>query len=413
MGNFIEKIKYYLFMALDRFSLWFANYRARSPKFIKRLTIICAICMALIAAGLYAYNKFLKIKQQIEETEFVQVKTMKVKRQDYTDKYTIMGSIKGATENDMRFEIEGQLARYNFKEGAKLRRAEIICSIDPKDSQTKSDYALRKYRSEQSALLSARERYKVYEDLFKSKALADSKLQEAKYEIEATEERVRAALSELELAQSNLKKANLAAPNDGILAQIIIKAGEYITPQDVVCKFISDHGTNFEVDIPEKDVLKIAIGQPVSLISDSYSDKSFSGTVTEIAPIVDPRTRTSRVKINVENDKGELRSGMFARGTINLREMKNIVLIPTDSIISLNETTFLVPIVVPDVKPGEGIVQMRPCRVGDKVGEKTIILDGLQIGEMVVAETQGQLSDGVKVKYTELSEDDEVVPTDY
>ncbi|MDR2192028.1 MAG: hypothetical protein LBO62_04040, partial [Endomicrobium sp.] len=76
-------------------------------------------------------------------------------------------------------------------------------------------------------------------------------------------------------------------------------------------------------------------------------------------------------------------------------------------------TTFLVPIVVPDVKPGEGIVQMRPCRVGEKVGEKTIVLDGLQIGEMVVAETQGQLSDGVKVKYVELTEEDEALPTTY
>jgi hypothetical protein len=51
--------------------------------------------------------------------------------------------------------------------------------------------------------------------------------------------------------------------------------------------------------------------------------------------------------------------------------------------------------------------------VGEKVGEKTIVLDGLQIGEMVVAETQGQLSDGVKVKYVELTEEDEALPTTY
>jgi RND family efflux transporter MFP subunit len=322
-------------MAMDRFTLWFANYRARSPKVIKRFVVSLALIAALIIAGLYVYNKFVKIKEQLEDMEFVQVKTMRVKKQDYTDKYTVMGSIKGAVENDMRFEIEGQLAKYNFREGAKIQKGENICSLDPKDSHTKADYAKNKYRSEQSALLSARERYKVYEQLFKDKALAESKLNEAKFEIESTELRVRAALSELELAQSNLKKTNLAATSDGILAQIIIKPGEYITPQDVVCKFISDQGTNFEVDIPEKDVIKIAVGQPVTLISDSYSDKEFNGVVAEIAPTVDARTRTSRVKINVENADGALRSGMFARGTINLREMKNLVLIPTDSIISL------------------------------------------------------------------------------
>ena len=408
MGNFIEKIKYYFFMTVDRFTLWFAHYRAHSPHFIKRLAIIAAVIAALIVAGAYAYNKFLKVKGQLEDAEFVNVKTMRVKKQDHTEKYTVMGSIKGAIENDMRFEIEGHLAKYNFREGAKLKKGEVICSIDPKDAHTKADYAMRKYRGEQAALLSARERYKVYEQLFRDKALAESKLHEATYEIEATEERVRATLSEVELAQSNLKKTKLAAPDDGILAQIIIKAGEYITPQDVVCKFISDQGTNFEVDISEKDVQKIAIGQHVTLISDSYPDKEFIGTVGEIAPTVDPRTRTSRVKINVENDEGNLRSGMFARGVVSLREYKNIVLVPSDSVVSLNDTTFLVPIVVSDIKPGEGIVQMRPCQIGDKVGDKTIILEGLQIGEMVVAETQGQLSDGIKVKYTELTEDDDM-----
>jgi hypothetical protein len=83
--------------------------------------------------------------------------------------------------------------------------------------------------------------------------------------------------------------------------------------------------------------------------------------------------------------------------------------VPTDSIISLNDTTFLVPVVVADFNPSEGTVQMRPCTVGDKVGEKTIVLSGLNLGELLVTETQGQLSDGVKVKFQEIKEDDSAI----
>ncbi|MDR1942258.1 MAG: efflux RND transporter periplasmic adaptor subunit [Endomicrobium sp.] len=414
MGNFIEKVKYYFFQAMDNFTHWVQNYRARSPQRFKKLVIIIAVAVVLTVAGIYVYFYIMnKAKALMEEQEFVQVKVMRVKKQDYTDKYTVMGSIKGAVENDMRFELEGQLAMYNFREGSKVKRGENICSLDPKDAHTKADYAKNKYKSEQAALLSAREKLKVYETLLKSRDIAESKVLEARFEIQSTELRVQAAKSELELAQSNLKKTNLAAPSDGILAQVIIKPGEYITPQDVVCKFISDQGTNFEVDIPEKDVFKIAIGQKVKIVSDSYADRDFDGVVAEIAPTVDPRTRTSKVKVNVENEQGHLRSGMFARGTIHLKEMKNVVLVPSDSVISLNNTTFLVPIVVPDVKPGEGIVQMRPCKIGDKVGERTIVLDGLNLGELIVAETQGQLSDGVKVKFIEILEEDNPVPVEY
>lgn len=387
------------------------NAKNKSPQKFKKKLYTIGILLLVIILGISSYFILVKkVKQENHEQGIIQVKVMRVKKEDFTEKYTVMGSIKGAIENDLRFQIEGHLKKYNFKEGDKITSGQIICSLDTKDTMTKVDYAQSRYKSERSAYLSAKEKYKVYEDMFKMKALAESKLLESKFELESAELRAKSAQSELDLAQLNLQKTNLVAPSDGILAEIIIKPGEYVTSQDVVCKFISDQGTNFEVDIPEKDVLKMSVGQKVTINSDSYPDKDFEGTIVEIAPVVKERTRTATVKINVENNDGLLRSGMFARGIIFIRELHNVVLVPTDSIISLNDTTFLVPVVVPDANPTEGTIQMRPCTVGDKVGEKTIVLSGLNLGELLVVETQGQLSDGVKVKFQELKEDDIPIP---
>jgi RND family efflux transporter MFP subunit len=407
----LEKFKYYLYLIIDKISLYIEREKNKSPQKFKKKLYTIGILLLVIILGISSYFILVKkVKQENHEQGIIQVKVMRVKKEDFTEKYTVMGSIKGAIENDLRFQIEGHLKKYNFKEGDKITSGQIICSLDTKDTMTKVDYAQSRYKSERSAYLSAKEKYKVYEDMFKMKALAESKLLESKFELESAELRAKSAQSELDLAQLNLQKTNLVAPSDGILAEIIIKPGEYVTSQDVVCKFISDQGTNFEVDIPEKDVLKMSVGQKVTINSDSYPDKDFEGTIVEIAPVVKERTRTATVKINVENNDGLLRSGMFARGIIFIRELHNVVLVPTDSIISLNDTTFLVPVVVPDANPTEGTIQMRPCTVGDKVGEKTIVLSGLNLGELLVVETQGQLSDGVKVKFQELKEDDIPIP---
>jgi RND family efflux transporter MFP subunit len=407
----LEKFKYYLYLIIDKISLYIEREKNKSPQKFKKKLYTIGILLLVIILGISSYFILVKkVKQENHEQGIIQVKVMRVKKEDFTEKYTVMGSIKGAIENDLRFQIEGHLKKYNFKEGDKITSGQIICSLDTKDTMTKVDYAQSRYKSERSAYLSAKEKYKVYEDMFKMKALAESKLLESKFELESAELRAKSAQSELDLAQLNLQKTNLVAPSDGILAEIIIKPGEYVTSQDVVCKFISDQGTNFEVDIPEKDVLKMSVGQKVTINSDSYPDKDFEGTIVEIAPVVKERTRTATVKINVENNDGLLRSGMFARGIIFIRELHNAVLVPTDSIISLNDTTFLVPVVVPDANPTEGTIQMRPCTVGDKVGEKTIVLSGLNLGELLVVETQGQLSDGVKVKFQELKEDDIPIP---
>jgi RND family efflux transporter MFP subunit len=407
----LEKLKYYLYLIIDKISLYIEREKNKSPQKFKKKIRIIIISLIIIIAGIFTYFFLVKkVKQEVPEQGMIQVKVTSVKKQDFTEKYTVMGSIKGAIENDLRFHIEGHLKKYNFKEGDKITDGQVVCSLDTKDALTKVDYAQSRYKSEQSAYLSSKEKYKVYEEMFKMKALAESKLLEAKFEIESAELRAKSAKSELELAQLNLLKTNLLAPSDGILAEIIIKPGEYVTSQDVVCKFISDQGTNFEVDIPEKDVLKMSVGQKVIINSDSYHDKEFEGILVEIAPVVKERTRTETVKIKVENNEGLLRSGMFARGTIFVKEYHNVVLVPTDSIISLNDTTFLVPVVVPEANPTEGIIQMRPCTIGDKVGEKTIVLSGLNLGELLVTETQGQLSDGVKVKFQELKEDDIPIP---
>jgi HlyD family secretion protein len=407
----LEKIKYYLYFIIDKISLYIEREKNKSPQKFKKKIRIIIISLIIIIAGIFAYFFLVKkIKQEVPEQGMIQVKVTSVKKQNFTEKYTVMGSIKGAIENDLRFQIEGHLKKYNFKEGDKITDGQVVCSLDTKDALTKVDYAQSRYRSEQSAYLSSKEKYKVYEEMFKMKALAESKLLEAKFEIQSAELRAKSAKSELELAQLNLRKTNLLAPSDGILAEIIIKPGEYVTSQDVVCKFISDQGTNFEVDIPEKDVLKMSVGQKATINSDSYPDKEFEGTLVEIAPIVKERTRTETVKVKVENNEGLLRSGMFARGTIFVKEYRNVVLVPTDSIISLNDATFLVPVVVPEANPTEGTIQMRPCTIGDKIGERTIVLSGLNIGELLVTETQGQLSDGVKVKFQELKEDDIPIP---
>ena len=398
--------KYLYYKLVEGITYRYGQLSKKYPKFKRNLMYTLA-CLLLILLGIAIYFIYFAKEKEVEEKqEMITVKVKKAVKEDYKDTYTVMGTIKGAVENEMRFEIDGQLASYNYKEGARIKQGEVICSLDPKDAMTKADYAKSKYKSEVSAYNSAMERYKVYEDLYKMKALSESKLYEAKYEIQSAQSKLKATLSEVELSQSNLAKTNMLAPSDGILAEIIIKPGDYITPQDVIAKFISDKGTNFEVDIPEKDVHKLAVGQTVTINCDSYHSKTFTGTLTEIAPTVKERTRTSTIKVSVENDHGLLRSGMFGRGVILLKELKDVMLVPNDSIVSLGEETFLVPVVSPDYRtPGEGTILMRPCQLGEKLTDKTVVLQGIQIGELVVIETQGQLNDGMKVKFLEAIED--------
>ncbi len=242
LKNKFEDIGYII---KEKFGPYYESFAVLSPG--KRLAVITTggaivlLLLGLAVNGLFFSQKTVKTSDK----ELPQVRVLKTEIKDFTDSYTVMGTIKGAVENELRFEIDGVLATFNFKEGDKIRKGQTICSLDPKDSLTKADYARSKYSSEKSSYYSAVQRLKVYEELFKSKAIAESKIDEARYETQSAESKMKAALSELELANSNLSKTNLLAPSDGLIAEILIKPGDYVTTQDVVAKFISGGQNKF------------------------------------------------------------------------------------------------------------------------------------------------------------------------
>ena len=372
---------------------------------VGKIILIAVSSVILIIGGFFVVRKlFFSGGDDERQEQVAQVRVQRIKKENFTEKYAVMGTIRGTVENDMRFEIEGTLARYNFPEGARIGRGAIIASLDPKDSLSKASYAKSKYNSEKASYFSAAQRMKVYGELFKMKAISETKFEEAKYETDSAKERMDAALSELELAQSNLEKTNLFAPSSGVLAERLIQAGEFVTPHDVVAKFISGGEVNFEVDVPEKDVEKVKIGMKVKINCDAYQDKDFWGKVKEIAPTVKEKTRTTIVKIEIPNDDGQLRSGMFARGDIFFLEMPDTITIPQDSLISLGAETKLVPKVKPDPSvPNRGMVELRSITAGQTVSRSIIVQDGLSENELVVIETQTQLSDGLPVQFTEVN----------
>jgi len=373
---------------------------------IRKITIIGGSVILLTIGFFVARGIFGKDAKESKEAPVAQVKVKKAKKEMLSDKYSVLGTIRGTIENDLKFEIEGTIARYNFAEGARVRKGEIICSLDPKDAISRSAYARSKFNAERSSYYSSAQRMKVYGDLYKMKAISETKYNEARYETDAAKERMDAASSELELAQSNMEKTNLSAPGTGVLAERIIQSGEFVTPHDVVAKFISGGDINFEVDVPEKDVEKIKVGMKVKVLCDAYKDVEFSGKVKEVAPTVKEKTRTTVVKIEIPNDEGKLRSGMFARGDIIFTEIEDAIAVPQDTVIALGAETKLVPLLKPDpTSPNHGIIELRQVTVGPTIGKQVVVLDGINPDEMIVVETQAQLSDGLQVQFQEVLDD--------
>ncbi len=130
-------------------------------------------------------------------------------------------------------------------------------------------------------------------------------------------------------------------------------------------------------DVYETELRFIREGMPATLTVDAYPNREFQGTVAFIEPILNPQTRTVKVRVTLPNPTGELRPEMF--GEVVLQGAPHDALrIPTDAIIDSGTEKIVF------VALGEGRFQPRQVTVGESDGDQIEIQTGLSDGERVV-----------------------------
>jgi len=338
------------------------------------------------------------LKKPTEHVDLNVVKVAVAKMEDFKQTKEIMGTIKGSTENELRFEISGVLSSFNFEVGDFVNKGEVIASLDTGDVMLKLRHAKSKLAAKKNELEAIQKKLEVYKRLYKIGGIIRTKLDEMELERDKIKNEIEALKAEVSLANSELDKAILKSPARGVLADKRAEIGEFVDPSVVIAKLIGTDFVIIEVDVIEKDIEKIKKGQAVKIYVDAYPDEVFRGEVFNISPVVEEESRTFTVKIKVPNTEGRLLSGMYARGEIILKSIQNAILVPRDSVIDLGQMSVL-PLVIPDPdKKGFGKIEIRKIKVIYKTKGVAVVGEGLSPGDLVVKESMTTLKDGMLVQ---------------
>ncbi len=352
------------------------------------------------------------VEQTPEETKdtLIRVRTIRVEPTDFTDLLPVMGTVKGETEMELKFEVEGIIKSINFREGEKVKRGDLIACLDPTDARLKLEYTRNKLSSAQAAYQSALKQLEIHKMLYEAGAIIKSKLEEIELDCESARYQWETVKSEEELAQSELEKTNLFAPMDGVMGPREAEEGEFITPQDRIGSLLEIDNIMVEVGIVERDINKIKLGQRANVYVDAYPDITFQGVVDNIFPVVEGKSRTLTARIKVDNPRGLLLPGMFCRAEILIVELKDAFIVPSTSLIPSTGKTLFLPVIpahsieVDEDEIKTGTVRLRYASVGYLTSDYAHITAGLNEGDLVVTEAQGELQDNAKVRISAIEE---------
>lgn len=200
-----------------------------------------------------------------------------------------------------------------------------------------------------------------------------------KAELDSARSALKSIQANIDSTRLLLEQATVRSPIAGIVATRSIEKGEIPKDKEPVFVVVDTSSVLVRYTVNESDLKRIALGQVVKLTVDAFPDKSFTGKVHLISPLVDPQSRTAEVKVLAPNTNGLLKPGMFSRGEFVETVRQQAFFIPTRSIVPGKEKDKGYIFVV---NP-QGLLFKKPVMLGSPSGDNTEISGELKAGMLV------------------------------
>ena len=187
------------------------------------------------------------------------------------------------------------------------------------------------------------------------------------------------------------QKAPVESTLTGILGRVYVDIGQNVTASTPVALVVSVDKVKIGLDIPEKYLPKINVGQQADIRVDSWPLEEFIGNITKVSPVIDLSTRTAPVEITIVNKEYRLKSGMFAKVQLVIEARKNVPVILQEAIMGHDPDNYV--FVVENKK-----ALLKKISLGVRQGPYFEVRQGLKEGDWVVIMGQQLLVDGALVE---------------
>jgi membrane fusion protein (multidrug efflux system) len=306
------------------------------------------------------------------------VEVARVSRMALAEEATAVGTLRANESVTLRSEVSGRIQRVNFSDGARVGRGAVLVALDASVTaaeveQARAERALAVANFDRTAELAERN---FVSQSAKDQASANLKVQDAK----------------LRLAEARLAKSDIRAPFSGVMGLRNVSPGDFV--KDGTDLAVLEDISSMKVDLrmPERYFGRLQRGMLIQVSFDSLPGKTFTATLDALDVQVDANGRSLLARGRLANPDGALRTGMFARARVLLRENPNALVVPEESLSPQGNDVF-----VWRVDGGKAV--RTKVQTGLRREGKVEIVQGLSVGDAVV--TAGQLRlqrDGQEVR---------------
>jgi membrane fusion protein (multidrug efflux system) len=305
------------------------------------------------------------------------VEVATVERGPATARLTSTASLEAENEATVVARVAGVVEQVLVEEGQYVRANQPLAQLDDERlalEVRRADVSLQK-------LETAFERTKT---MFDKQLVSRQTYEQARSEYEA--QKVATDLARLELTYATIR-----APIAGWVSLRHVKAGNMVRANAPTFEITNLDPLRAVLHVPERELAKLAVGQPATLQFDALPNQTFEGRVALISPVVDASTGTFRVTVEVRDRSRTIKPGMFGRVQVQYDQRENALLAPKTALIEEDDAISVFVV-------NDSVALQRTVKTGYSAGDRVEILEGLAAGDRVVLSGQTALRDSARVE---------------
>ncbi|MCU0975162.1 MAG: efflux RND transporter periplasmic adaptor subunit [Steroidobacteraceae bacterium] len=313
------------------------------------------------------------------------VRVVEVERSPLAAGIRAVGTVAPAEEVRLSFKTGGVVAAIDVAQGERIRAGQRLASV----ARDEVEAAVAQAR----AMVD-----KAGRDLERGEALyADEVATREQVEDLRTARDVAAA--SLRAAEFNARFAVITAPGDGVVLRRLAEPGELVAAgQPVLVVGNTRGGWIVRAHLPDRDIVRVEAGEVARVTLDAFPGRSFEATVTEVSSAADPLTGTYEVKLAIDPQGLRFVQGLVAKIELPGEDgAAALPVVPVESLLEANGSTAVVFLVAAG-DTEDDVARRVEVRLGQWVGTRVEVLEGVTEGDRVVTEGAAYLHDGEAVR---------------
>ncbi|MEQ1952391.1 efflux RND transporter periplasmic adaptor subunit [Mesorhizobium sp. CN2-181] len=326
---------------------------------------------------------------------------------DIVEDDEFVGRFDAVDEVAVRSRVAGYLQEVHFRDGALVKKDDLLFTIDQRPYQAAYDAAKSQVDVTTSALAFAKMQLERAETLTKSGNLSMSTLDDRRREFLGAQALQQGAEAALRTASLNLEFTEIKAPLAGRIGRRLVSVGNLVQPDStLLTTIVAVDPIDFYFDIDERSYFAYARdartrggvmqegggGLDVVVHVADRNEAAFNGRLDFAENRLDQQTGTMRVRARFDNKDGVLQPGMFGRVNVPGSLPHKGILLP-DEAIGADQNRRIVYVV-----DDAGLVSTKPVRTGPRIDGYRVIREGLTGDETVVVNGLMRVRPGVNVK---------------